>query len=478
MAENSALFTDLYQLAMAQAYWMAGKANQRAVFTLYFRKNPFRGGYAVMAGTEEVVQYLRDFKFTRDDIDFLMDQIGNDGGPLFNSGFLNYLKNLRLNVEVWGVPEGQVIFPHEPLIRITGSLVHGQLVETALINKVGFATLVATKTARVVRAAGKASVLEFGLRRAQGDAGMVASRSSYIGGAVATSNVLAGKQYGIPVKGTHAHSFVMSFHSELEAFEAYAKSASNNLTFLIDTYETAEGLRNAIKVAKTLPEKIPVAVRLDSGDLLAWSRHCRSVLDAEGLSRVKVIVSNDLDEYSIEKLTAAGAPIDVYGVGTMLATCYDQPALGAVYKLTALYEKDTWQDTVKISEEAAKTSLPGILQTKRLVSSAGRFVGDIIFDEPSGMRMGGKMIVGGFEVDQPKHAQGGNILVPITGLKDADSLKTARQRCKDATSLLPEGVLALSPTENYPVGLDLSLHNNRERALTRLKAKLAATQAA
>jgi nicotinate phosphoribosyltransferase len=363
MSEQSALLTDLYQISMAQSYFMTGKKDVQASFCLYFRKNPFKGGFTIAAGIENAIQYIRNFRFVRDDIDFLMELTGNDGTPLYTAAFLRYLRDLLLtdaSLSVEAVPEGRVVFPNTPLMRITGPIILCQLLETALLNKVGFASLIATKAARVVMAAGKAGVLEFGLRRAQGEAGMEASRAAYVGGVAATSNVLAGQRYGIPVKGTHAHSFVMSFDSEIEAFRAYAETSQNNLTLLVDTYDTAEGVRNAIKVFRELPSsKIPTAIRLDSGDLANLSKMARGMLDSAGLPGTKIVASNDLDEYKISALVTAGAPIDSYGVGTMLVTAYDQPALGCVYKLTAIKERGIWRNKVKLSEEKAKTSCPG-----------------------------------------------------------------------------------------------------------------------
>jgi nicotinate phosphoribosyltransferase len=470
MSESSALYTDLYQISMAQGYFNSGRKNLLAAFCLYFRRNPFKGGFTIAAGIEDALSYAKNFRFTREDIDYLMELTGNDGAPLYTSAFLKYLRDLEIGkgLEIEAVAEGRVVFPNTPLVRVTGPIISCQLLETALLNKVGFASLVATKTARVVMAAGKASVLEFGLRRAQGDGGMVASRSAYLAGAVGTSNVLAGQRYGIPVKGTHAHSFVMSYDSELEAFEAYAEASRNNLTLLVDTYNTAEGIRNAIKVFKTLKPGTPGAIRLDSGDLANLSKAARTALDAAGLSWVKIVASNDLDEYRISELSAAKAPIDSYGVGTMLATAYDQPALGCVYKLTALREKGVWRDRVKLSEEVAKTSTPGVLQVRRMYDAQnGQMVGDMVYDATGGIRGGNTMICDDHEVTIAGWQVGENLLAPRG---PNGSLEAARTRCQKDLGQLAAGVKRLDRPDVYPVGLEPNLHENRLRAIERVRA--------
>ncbi|MDH3583356.1 MAG: nicotinate phosphoribosyltransferase, partial [Phycisphaerae bacterium] len=278
-----ALLTDLYQITMAFGYWKLGRADERAVFNLFFRKHPFGGGVTVAAGLAQVVEYLDGFGFEDTDVAYLATLTGNDGKPLFERAFLDYLSDLRLTCDVDAVPEGTVVFPHEPLVRVTGPILQCQILETALLNMINFQTLVATKSARICTATEGEPVLEFGLRRAQGiDGALTASRAAYIGGCVATSNVLAGKLYGIPVKGTHAHSWVMSFEEEAHAFEAYAEAMPNNCVFLVDTYDTLEGVRRAIEVGRALRERghEMVGVRLDSGDLAHLSIEARKLLDA------------------------------------------------------------------------------------------------------------------------------------------------------------------------------------------------------
>lgn len=384
----SPLLTDLYQLTMAYGYWKEQLHQRESVFHLYYRKNPFGGRYALAAGLAQVLDYLENFRFSVEEIQYLGRLNGADGKMLFDEGFLNYLQRLRLTVQVDAVPEGTVVFPNTPLLRVRGELLQGQLLETALLNLINFPTLVATKASRVVRAAAGDLVLEFGLRRAQGpDGGLTASRAAYVGGCHGTSNLLAGHMYGVPVRGTHAHSWVMSFPDEETAFRAYARNLPGNTLFLVDTFDTLEGVRNAIVVGQWLKEQGHSlgGIRLDSGDMLALSIAAREMLDAAGFSEAAIVASGDLDEYEIERLKSAGAKINVWGVGTRLVTCYDQPALGGVYKLGAIRDLDgTWQWKIKKSNEPAKASTPGILQVRRYRDSEGRWLKDLLFDEEIG----------------------------------------------------------------------------------------------
>ncbi|MEK6247166.1 MAG: nicotinate phosphoribosyltransferase, partial [Planctomycetales bacterium] len=273
-----ALLTDLYQLTMSYGYWKTGRAEQEAVFHLIFRSNPFQGGYTIAAGLQYVVDYVSDFRFRTDDVQYLEGLEGNDSRPLFDRTFLDYLAELELRCDIDAVPEGTVVFPHQPLVRVKGPILQCQILETALLNLVNYQSLIATKAARISAATGGDPVLEFGLRRAQGiDGALAASRAAYIGGCDATSNVLAGKLFGIPVRGTHAHSWVMSFDDELSAFEEYASAMPNNCVFLVDTYDTIEGVRNAIEIGKRLRKtgNEMVGVRLDSGDLACLSIEAR-----------------------------------------------------------------------------------------------------------------------------------------------------------------------------------------------------------
>lgn len=380
--QSLALFDDLYQLTMAYGYWKTGIHERRAVFNLFFRKAPFDNGFVVAAGLETAIDYIKNFKFDSSDTNYLYSLKRTDGNNLFEKEFLDYLLDLEFSCDICAVQEGKFIFPQEPLLTISGPLLQCQLLETPLLNILNFQSLIATKAYRVCKAA-QGPVLEFGMRRAQGiDGALSASRAAYIGGCSATSNVLAGKLFDIPVKGTHAHSWVMSFDSESEAFDCYAKAMPNNAMLLVDTYDTVKGVCAAVETGKMLRRQGSDlgGIRLDSGDLSELSKVARKILDASGFQNTKIVASNDLDEYAIKELIATGAKIDVWGVGTKLVTAYDCPALGSVYKLGAI--KDTvgeWKYKIKKSETTEKTTNPGLLQINRYYGS-GFNKGDVIFN--------------------------------------------------------------------------------------------------
>ena len=388
------LLTDLYQLTMAYGYWKSGAAEKQAVFNLFFRKNPFDGGCAIACGLEHVIDYLDRFRFDESDLDYLRSLTGNDDKPLFEEEFLEHLRELKFSCDVDAIPEGTAVFPSEPLVRVIGPLIQCQLLETPLLNLINFQTLIATKSARICMATQGEPVLEFGLLRAQGiDGGLAASRAAYAGGCVGTSNVLAGKLFGIPIKGTHAHSWIMTFDDELEAFEAYAEAMPNNCVFLVDTYDTIEGVRKAVEVGRKLRERgfEMVGIRLDSGDLAGLSIEARKILDEAGFPNAGIVASNDLDEHLVTELKEQGAAIDIWGIGTRLATAFDQPALGGVYKLTAVRRpSEDWQYRVKLSNEPIKVSNPGIQQVRRFESEDG-FLADVIFDTRQGIGDGCRM---------------------------------------------------------------------------------------
>lgn len=368
---------------MAYGYWKTGRAEKRAVFHHFFRERPFGSGFTVTAGLEQALDVLAHFIFDASDIDYLSTLVGADGNPLFESGFLDYLGSMRCSLDVDAVPEGTVVFPHEPLVRVTGPILQAQLVETVLLTIMNFQTLIATKAARVTQASAGDPVIEFGLRRAQGiDGGLAASRAAFIGGCEATSNTLAGKLYGIPVRGTHAHSWTMSFDTELEAFEAYAESMPNNCIFLVDTYDTLSGVENAIKAGRKLRSMGGrfAGIRLDSGDLAYLSIEARRMLDEAGFEDAVIVASNELDETIIESLKRQGAAVAVWGVGTKLATGWGQGALGGVYKLSAVEEEGGWVRKLKLSEQAVKVNNPGILNVRRFFDEKGRAVADAIYD--------------------------------------------------------------------------------------------------
>lgn len=373
---NLTLLTDFYQLSMAYGYWKNGKHEDPATFNLYFRKIPFGGQYAICAGLHSAVKYLDEFGFSWEDLEFVRETFLSNGIKV-EEAFIQYLGNIKFSCSVFAIKEGTLVFPNQPLMRISGPIIQAQLVETALLNIINFQTLIATKADRVCEAANGGSVLEFGLRRAQGpDGGLMASRAAYIGGVSGTSNVLAGQMYGIPVKGTHAHSWVMSFPTELEAFRAYASASQGTFSLLVDTFDTAQGVDNAIQVAKEFEgvSKL-VGIRLDSGDLIKLSKMARNKLDNAGLKDVSIFASNDLDEYEIKRLLLGGAKIDIWGVGTKLVTSYDQPALGGVYKMSLI----NGNPVIKMSNDPEKLSLPGSINVSRQICD-DRVV-DVIHDD-------------------------------------------------------------------------------------------------
>lgn len=385
--QDVALLTDLYQLTMMQGYYQNGYEDKEAVFDLYFRKIPNGGGYAIAAGLEQVVEYVESIQFTTEDIAYLR------GLNLFDEDFLNVLKDFGFHGDIDAVPEGTVVFPYEPLVRVKGRIFEAQLMETALLNIINFETLIATKASRVVAATGGGGhVMEFGLRRAQGpDAGILGSRAAFIGGCNSTSNVLAGKRFGIPVSGTQAHSWIQCFPSELEAFRAYARTFPDQCLLLVDTYNVLKsGVPNAIKVGLELEAERHrfLGIRIDSGDLTYLSREARKMLDESGLPHAKIVGSNDLDEHTITAIRTQGAAIDSWGVGTNLITSKDTPALGGVYKLAAEGKDGVFEPRLKVSENITKITNPGIKKVVRFYDLQGKAMADLIalddehFEEP------------------------------------------------------------------------------------------------
>ncbi len=461
---NLSLLTDLYQLTMAQGYWHQGIADREACFHLTFRRCPFRGSYAIACGLADAVDLLENLSFGDDDLAWLGTLTGNDRQPLFDPGFLAWLGAQRFCCDVDAMPEGTLVFPHEPLLRVTGPLALAQLVETPLLTLLNFQTLLATKAARICRTAGR-PVLEFGLRRAQGiDGGLSASRAAWVGGVAGTSNVLAGRLYNIPVKGTHAHSWVMVFEDEVEAFSRYADALPNNCVFLVDTYDTLEGVRRACTVGHRLADQghTLVGIRLDSGDLGFLAHEARRILDEEGFTDARIVASNDLDEHRIGELKAWDAPIDLYGVGTRLVTAHDQPALGGVYKLSALRDEDgRWQPRIKRSNSPLKTSWPGVQQVRRFVDrESGMFLGDLVFDEVLG--------IGSLPPNLPPGADFVDVLEPVLRqgirVRALADLPTARARCRASLDCLPARHQGLAGADTYPV--------HREAQLVAVRANL------
>lgn len=365
---HPALYTDYYELTMAQGYFLAGRQYEPAVFDYFFRDNPFEGGYVIFAGLSDLLDILSNFTFHEDELSYL----ANEG---FHPEFLDYLRDFELNVTIHAAREGEVVFPLEPIVRVEGNIIETQILETLLLNILNFESLIATKASRLKYAAGDRTVLDFGLRRAQGLGGIQASKAAVIGGVEATSNVYASHRHGLTASGTMAHSWIQSFDSELEAFRKFAEFYPKNAVLLVDTYDTLEsGVPNAITVAKEMEERGEnlKGIRLDSGDLAYFARKSRQMLDQAGLEYVKIAASNQLDERLIKSLLNQNAPIDLFGVGTRLVTGQDSPALDGVYKLAQV--KD--EPRLKISENIEKITMPGRKKVYRYLYNDNTFYGD------------------------------------------------------------------------------------------------------
>jgi nicotinate phosphoribosyltransferase len=363
-------YTDLYELTMAQVYFFEGLTEKQVVFDYFFRKLPYEGGFAVYCGLEDLLDILENYRFTAEDIEYL-------SGIGFKKEFLRYLQNFRFQGSIYSCREGEIVFPFESILQVEGNLTEVQVIETLLLNILNFQTLISTKAARIKLAAKDKVLVDFGLRRAQGPGGYYATRAAIIGGFHATSNVVAGKDFNIPVTGTMAHSFIQSFDDELTAFRTYARYNPDNCVLLIDTYDTLEsGLLNAVTVAKELEQQgyALKAIRIDSGDLAYLAKECRRVLDKENLHYVKIIASNQLDEYVVKSLMEQNAPIDIYGVGTKLIVGKPDAALDGVYKLS---EYDGVPG-IKISNSLTKTTIPCKKQLYRLVNRDRGSIGDVI----------------------------------------------------------------------------------------------------
>ena len=373
------LLTDLYELTMMQGYFK-NPTDQVVVFDAFYRQNPCDGGYAIAAGLEQVIEYIRDLHFSPDDVEYLR------GLNLFDDDFLEYLRGFHFTGDIYAIPEGTVVFPREPLLKVVAPVMEAQLVETAILNIINHQSLIATKASRVVYAAKGDGIMEFGLRRAQGpDAGIYGARAAVIGGCVGTSNVLTGKMFDVPVKGTHAHSWIMSFPDEYTAFRTYAEMYPDNCTLLVDTYDTLKsGVPNAIRVFREFKDSgkplNKYGIRLDSGDLAYLSKEARKMLDEAGFPEATICASNDLDEFLLHDLKMQGAAIDSWGVGTNLITSKDCPSFGGVYKLAAIQnEKGEFVPKIKISENTEKITNPGNKTIYRIYEKAsGKIKADLI----------------------------------------------------------------------------------------------------
>ncbi|OCS88925.1 nicotinate phosphoribosyltransferase [Caryophanon latum] len=475
--DSLTLHTDLYQINMAESYWADSIHNRKAVFELYFRKLPFGNGYAVFAGLERMLDYLRDFKFSESDMAYLRE-LG------YEEDFLSYLQTVRFTGTVHSMVEGELVFANEPIVRVEAPLVEAQLIETAILNIVNFQTLIATKASRIKQVAQHEVCMEFGTRRAQEmDAAIWGARAAVIGGFDSTSNVRAGKLFNIPVAGTHAHALVQAYKSDYDAFHSYAKR-HRDCVFLVDTYNTLKsGVPTAIKVAKELGDKINfIGIRLDSGDIAFLSKEARKMLDEAGFTNAKIIVSNDLDEYTILNLKAQGARVDMWGIGTKLITAYDQPALGAVYKMVSI-ENDNgdMEDTIKISGNAEKVSTPGLKNVYRIIDRVtGKSEGDYITmsDENPQAEASLKMFhpVHTFISKHVENFEAKNLHVKVIDCGeiayDNPPLLHMQKYAHDNLSLLwDEYKRSLNP-EEYPVDLSQKCWDNKMRNIEEARAKV------
>ncbi len=444
---SEALRTDLYQLTMMQAYWKSGH-NPEATFDYFVRKIPF-GSYLVTAGLSYVLDYIESLGFEDDDLEYLRTQD-------FDKDFLDFLRDFKFTGDILAMPEGSIAFPLEPIIRVTAPIIEAQLVETFILNKMNFSTLIATKASRVVHAARRRAIAEFGLRRAQGDGHLEATRATYIGGCASTSNVLAGMKLGIPVSGTMAHSFVTSFDHEIDSFRAYAGAFPKKCFLLIDTYNSIEGAKKAVIVGKELENKGEklLGVRLDSGDLSELSKRVRDILDDEGLGYVKIVASGDLNEWKIHELMKKGAKIDMFGVGTELITARPTPALDGIYKLSDVVEKGKHIPKMKLSEETVKATLPGKKMVWRIFEN-GKFKKDVISLEDE--------VFDNAEPLLEEAVRNGKIVC------ERPTLSEIRQKANQNFSCLPDRYRKLEGAPVYPVEFSQGLIALRKTIVKKIR---------
>lgn len=476
--DSLALHTDLYQINMAETYWRDGVHNKRAIFEVFFRKLPFGNGYAVFAGLEKVIHFIRNFRFSEDDLEYLKNEVG------YKEDFLEFLKNMRFTGTIRSMREGELVFGNEPLLIVDAPLAEAQLVETAILNIINYQTLIATKASRIKQVIGNEVAMEFGSRRAQEmDAAIWGTRAAYLGGFEATSNVRAGKLFGIPVAGTHAHSMVQTYKDEYTAFHKYAQT-HKDCVFLVDTYDTLRlGMPTAIKVAKELGDKINfIGIRLDSGDLAYLSKEARKMLDAAGFKHAKIFASSDLDEYTIINLKAQGAKIDSWGIGTKLITAYDQPALGAVYKMASIEtENGIMEDSIKISSNPDKVTTPGLKKVCRIINNNNQHAeGDYIALE--GEALPEKRL----KMFHPTHTYINKVVtnfsvrelhedIFINGelVYKLPSLDESRKYVKKNLDFLWEEFKRILNPEDYPVDLSQKCWDNKMKNIEEIKERVA-----
>jgi nicotinate phosphoribosyltransferase len=476
----STLTTDLYEVTMACGYFKAGMAEHEAAFHVTFRENPFAGQFTVACGLATAIDFLRAFHFTDAEINYLNSQRGNDGMALFDSGFLDYLSGLRLTCDIDAIPEGTLVFPNEPLIRVRGPVIQCQLMETALLTILNFQSLIATKAARVCLAAENDPVIEFGLRRAQGiDGGLTAARAAYVGGCDGTSNLQAGERFGIPVSGTQAHSWIMFFDTEMEAFQTYARAMPNNCLFLVDTYNSLDGVRHAIDVGRQLRSDgyEMIGVRLDSGDRASLSIETRRMLDEAGFTKAKIVCSGDLDEFAITEMKKRGAKIDAWGVGTKLTTGQPDAALGGIYKLAAVRKPARkWRYRIKLSDDAYKTSYPGSLQVRRFHWPNGSFIADVIYEIDHAV--GEPCVIvdpDDKKTEIPVGTEYSDLLVPVFCdgqlVYRIPAIDGSRERTREQLRCAPPEILRLEDPATYTTGLEESLYELRSKLIARAKER-------
>lgn len=472
------LLTDLYQLTMVYGYWKSGIAEREAIFHLNFRRWPFKGGFAIAAGLETAIQFIQSFHFTPTDLSYLETLQDTAGNILFEKEFLDFLARFEFQCDIDAMPEGSAVFPYEPLVRVRGPIWQAQLLESPLLNLINFQTLIATKAARICQSAYPDPVIEFGMRRAQGiDGAISASRAAFIGGCSSTSDLIAGKLFGIPVRGTHAHSWIMAFDSEILAFEAFAKIMPKGCVLLVDTYQSIKGVEKAIQVANSLKSTgfELAAVRIDSGDLARLSIEIRKILDREGFCQTEIMASSELDEYLIRDLKQQGAKITLWGVGTHLVTGKEQPALDGVYKLSAIQNQNgVWEHRIKLTDQTAKVTNPGYLQVRRYFDGE-KYIGDGIWDELIGYEAPLEAI----DISDPNQmhrfsGQGKDLLVPIFKrgklIYHIPSLTAIQRHTKEELSRLPVTMTRLTNPQLYFVGLEKGLYQKKLELIQKLRA--------
>ena len=445
--KNLALFLDLYELTMAQAYFK--KRNPIVFFELFVRKLPQNWGYLISAGLEDICDYLLNFRFQKEDLLYLKKRG-------FDQKFLDYLKNLRFSGDLWAIEEGELVFPNEPILQIKAPLIEAQIFETFFLNTINFQTLIATKASRIVKSAQKKPVVDFGARRAQGiDASLKVARASYIGGVIGTSNVLAGKIYHLPIFGTMAHSFVQAFPDEKSAFKTWLKIWGKDTILLVDTYDTLKGTKNAIEAVKeVIGKKELKGVRLDSGDVVFLSKKVREILDENGFKKTKIFLSSGLDEYKIDEILKKGAKVDAFGVGTSLAVSDDAPALDSCYKLVAIKEKGVFQPKMKIAEKEKET-LPAPKQVFRYEKN-GKFVKDVIGLKEEKLS-GKKMLVQIFKK--------GKLVYKLP------SLEKIRKKVSQNLKKLPQKYQKIKNPSSFPVKVSEKLLKVKKKVLKLIKKK-------